>query len=152
MESKRFAPSFWTKIKATLWVIEAIFVSYYILHGGIEAFKSAILTNAKIRAKVTETREEEREDGHQIGKVTVAAYEFTVDGQKFRGATSGQLGTWSVGDTLEVLYYRHDPSRNRRNGDREKIVNILLVSIAGLLFVYWAIKINLPVLRDSFKR
>jgi hypothetical protein len=116
-----------------------------------------IFSGTRARATVVGTHQDEhvvgQMDREAIVPVTVAEYEFPVDGRRVRGTTEGEVGSWKIGDRLEVRFRPDDPTQNQAVRDASGLQEMLflLVVFAGP-FLYFTVKSNYPALRTWWLR
>ena len=136
-------------LKALVWMAAGIAVAVFLTGRTIHVFQ-LMRGGATASARVTETFDDEREDERRVGIVTVAVYEFSVQGTRFVGKTEGPRGGFSVGDTIPIQYNPKNPTQNRAKGDRHELGNYFMLLIFGGMFSYYTITLNFPVLRRLF--
>ncbi len=129
-------------------MVAGIAVAVYLIIEGIDVYQ-IMRGGARAQARVIATSDEVREadDGRRAGLVTVAEYEFLVNGKQFTGSTEGAQGSWSKGDQLTVEFNPNDPNQNRIVGDRQPLGNYFLQLLFGGLFAFYAIRVNIGTLQ-----
>lgn len=134
--------------KAVFWLTTGVAVAIYLIIEGINVYQ-VMRGGARAPARVIATSDEVREadDGRRAGLVTVAEYQFLVNGKQFTGSTEGVQGSWSKGDQLTVEFNPDDPKQNRVVGDRQPLGNYFLLLLFGSLFAFYAIRLNIGTLQ-----
>jgi hypothetical protein len=131
----------WKAIKLSLLMTVGVAIAIYIVNETINAIQ-VMRGGATTIAHVISADDEDREydDGRRVAIVTVAVYEFAVDGHPFYGRTEVSQGSLSIGDILTIVYNPKDPSKNRVKGTREVLGHLFTVFLFGGMLSYFLIK------------
>ena len=103
----------------------------------IQVMRGGATTTAHVISTFEDLREPE---GGRAAVVTIAWYEFSVNGRQFHGRTEVSQGSLSEGDHLTISYNPKDPEKNRVRGDRKVLGDLFLIYLIGGIVAYFFIK------------
>lgn len=109
---------------------------------------------AVAKATVISTNDEEREwnDGRSIGIVTVAVYNFDVNGHAYYGKTEVSQGSLTEGNQLTIKYNMNDPTINRVKGDRAVLGRLFTFLVFGGVAIYLLIGTSIGIFKSHKAR
>lgn len=129
------------RIKAFVSLAVGVAIIVFIVFQTVRAIQ-VMRGGATTAAHVISTFDDDREsdDGRRVGVVTIAWYEFSVNGRQFHGRTEVSQGSLSEGGHLTISYNPKDPEKNRVRGDRKVLGDLFLIYLIGGIVAYLLIK------------
>lgn len=137
---------------SSLWIVGAIVVWVMSLAHG-RNYLWHFKTLATATAVVTDTDEDviEMDDGRRAVTVTVAAYEFTVGGNAFRGATHGPLGNFTEGQSIQIQFDADNPADNREKGRTRVPYEYALILFTVSVICFQVVKTRVESMREIIR-
>jgi uncharacterized membrane protein len=129
------------RIKASVSLAAGVAIIIFMVFETVKAIQ-VMLGGATTTAHVISTFDDDRESdyNHRAWVVTIAWYEFSVNGRQFHGGTEVSQGSLSEGDHLTILYNPKNPEINRVRGDRKVLGDLTVIYLFGGIVAYFLIK------------